>query len=97
MTDPGEACPLNEVHWHPEETEKIEIAVPGQATDISDFNQLASALASLQQRMQLALAPLALGEQILRSSFCPYHAAHHDRPAELGIAQPDRFYVSAMT
>jgi hypothetical protein len=62
VTDSGAACLLSEVRWDPVESDQIDVAVPGHATTVSDYNQIVDALVSLQQRVELAVVALAQGD-----------------------------------
>lgn len=62
VTDSGTACLLSEVRWDPEEADQIDLEAPGHATNVTDYNLVADALASLQQRVELAIGALAQGD-----------------------------------
>lgn len=62
VTDSGAACLLSEVRWDPAEADQIDLEAPGHATNVTDYNLVADVLASLQQRVELAIGALAQGD-----------------------------------
>ena len=59
VTDSGDTCLLSEAYWSPEEEEQVDLDVPGTATRILNYNQLADTYAQLKHRIELVKEALA--------------------------------------